>query len=255
MNTPDLYRTRHKNLRQLMDELGGQKALVEASGKGQAQISQLVKLTNYKRMGEKLAREIERKCGKPMGWLDEDFSGPLYSGLATDNLYGLDEDPPMFSLSKNADRVGEEVPPGDNYINTKKRIRRVPVISQIQAGSWSEIVDNFEPGDADEWQETTADLGPHGFALIVVGDSMYNQHHDKSIPPGATVYVHPGLEAQNGDIVVARTNGNLEATVKQLVIDGPHTYLNPLNPNYKPIVADNDCEIVGVVREWGKKFR
>lgn len=126
---------------------------------------------------------------------------------------------------------------------------RVPLISWVQAGEWTAIVDNFEPGDAEEWQETTAKVGPHAFALRVHGDSMVNPLGFPSIPEGSIVIVDPDGHAENGKIVVARLEDSVEATLKKLVIDGPHRYLKPLNPDYRPIQINGNCTIVGVVRQ------
>ncbi|EGG93541.1 SOS-response transcriptional repressor [gamma proteobacterium IMCC1989] len=126
---------------------------------------------------------------------------------------------------------------------------RVPVISWVQAGEWTAIVDHFQPGDADEWQETTAKVGSNAFALHVQGDSMVNPSGSPSIPEGSIVIVDPDTVVDNGKIVVARLEESSEATLKKLVIDGPHRYLKPLNPDYRPIQINGNCTIVGVVRQ------
>lgn len=123
----------------------------------------------------------------------------------------------------------------------------VPLISAVQAGEWSAIVDDFQPGDADKWIETTAKVGPQAFALKVVGDSMTNPNGMPSIPDGFVVIVDPQAEPINGRVVVAKLDSQTEATVKKLVIDGPNRYLMPLNPRYDKIVINGDCTIVGVV--------
>jgi len=123
----------------------------------------------------------------------------------------------------------------------------VPVISAVQAGNWRGIVDDFQPGDADKWIETTAKVSANAFALRIEGDSMTNPNGMPSIPEGMTVIVDPNVEATNGKIVVARLESETAATIKKLVIDGPNKYLMPLNPRYDKIVINGDCTIVGVV--------
>lgn len=117
---------------------------------------------------------------------------------------------------------------------------RVPLISWVQAGHWSEIVANFPPGNAEEWVNTTARVGEHAFALRVNGDSM-----EPLIQEGSVVTVDPDVIPTNGCIVVARLAGS-EATLKRLVIDGPRTYLAPENPKYPMIPVDGELAIVGV---------
>ncbi|QEW34371.1 LexA family transcriptional regulator [Erwinia billingiae] len=124
--------------------------------------------------------------------------------------------------------------------------RRVPLISYVQAGSWREIMDN-QFDDLSDWVETTANVSPFSFSLKVQGDSMFNPSgHGVSIPEGSLVIVDPEVEPLSGRIVVARLNASNEATVKRLVVDGPNTYLMPLNPAYKPIPFDGNGEIIGV---------
>lgn len=124
----------------------------------------------------------------------------------------------------------------------------IPLISWTQAGDWTDIVDNFPPGDADEWIETTAKVGRNSFALKVVGDSMTSPV-GKSIPEGAIVIIDPDAIAENGSIVVAKLVDDQKSTLKKLVIDGPNRYLKPLNPNYAMIPINGSCRIVGVAKK------
>lgn len=100
--------------------------------------------------------------------------------------------------------------------------RHYPVISSVQAGEWTEIVDNFQLGDADDWQGSPVHLGPHGFILTLDGNSMTNPAGGKdNFPDGMYVHVHPGIEAQPGDYVVAKREHENKATFKKLVrVDG-----------------------------------
>lgn len=156
---------------------------------------------------------------------------------------------------------GEEPIPAIDGIQTKTNqqevweglnapsIRRVPVISSVTAGTWIEAMDNFHPGDADEWQDTTARISKYSFALRVEGKSMQNPNGNPSIPHGSIVIVDPEIAASNGKIVVAKLPSTNEVTIKKYVIDGPDVYLEPLNPDYKPILAPSECLIVGVVKQ------
>ena len=125
----------------------------------------------------------------------------------------------------------------------------VPLISWVQAGEWTAMVSDFEQGEITEWQATTAKVGPNAFALRVLGDSMVNPIGFPSIPEGSIIIVDPESYAENGKIVVATLEEAAEATLKKLIIDGPHRYLKPLNPDYKPMQINKNCVIVGVVRQ------
>lgn len=118
---------------------------------------------------------------------------------------------------------------------------KVPLISWVQAGHWSDISDQFSPGDAESWRETTARVGAGAFALRIVGDSM-----EPTIPRGSVVIVDPATEAANGRVVVVRQNGDSEATIKRLVIEGGVRYLKPDNPRYPIMEMRADAVICGV---------
>lgn len=118
---------------------------------------------------------------------------------------------------------------------------KVPLISWVQAGQWCEISDQFPPGDAESWRETTAKVSSGAFALRIVGDSM-----EPAIPRGAVVIVDPAIEATNGRVVVVRQNGDSEATIKRLVIEGGVRYLKPDNPRYPIMEMRADAVICGV---------
>ncbi len=119
---------------------------------------------------------------------------------------------------------------------------KVPLISWVQAGDYVEAIDLFQPGDAEEWVETTVNIRKHTFAVRVVGDSMEGE-----FPAGTILVVEPDMNAEPGQFVVVR-NGDNEATFKQLVKDGSDFYLKPLNARY-PIKPLGDSQILGVVRE------
>ncbi len=131
---------------------------------------------------------------------------------------------------------------------------RVPLISWVQAGDWAGVVDNFHPGDADEWIETTVPVRQHTYALRVKGDSMTNPSGSPSFPHGIIIIVEPEVEAVPGAYVVVRQNGDEECTFKQLVKDAGTLYLKPLNPAYPLLRMSDDAVICGVVREATMRF-
>ncbi len=80
------------------------------------------------------------------------------------------------------------------------------------------------------------------YLLRVQGDSMI----EDGILDGDLVGVHRNPEALNGQIVVARLDG--EVTIKRFQRIGDEVQLLPRNPAYKPILvrADQDLAIEGV---------
>jgi repressor LexA len=114
----------------------------------------------------------------------------------------------------------------------------VPAVGQIAAGDLhpaEQVV-----GDAFMLPQQLVGEGEL-FMLTVVGDSMINA----AITDGDWVVVRRQDQAQNGDIVVARIDG--EATVKTFKrSEDSHVWLLPQNPSYTPIPGD-DATILGKV--------
>lgn len=126
----------------------------------------------------------------------------------------------------------------------------IPIISAVQAGTWTETYSSSRLTDVIYWTQTTANVSDEAFGLVVRGESMTNPHGIPSIPEGAIVIVEPHygqIDDLYGKVVVAMLDGSTEATVKKLVWDSPYAYLMPLNPAFKPIQIDGNCRIIGKV--------
>ncbi|WP_249354799.1 XRE family transcriptional regulator [Ralstonia sp. 3PA37C10] len=128
--------------------------------------------------------------------------------------------------------------------------RRVPLISSVQAGLMTEVVDPFPLGGAFEYLLTDLDLSDNAFALQVEGLSMMPE-----FSPGDRIIVDPGITPRPGDYVVAK-NGSDEATFKKYRVrgmraDGEQIFeLAPLNPDYPTISNEfTPIKIIGVMVE------
>ncbi|SFB80303.1 SOS-response transcriptional repressor LexA (RecA-mediated autopeptidase) [Marinospirillum celere] len=124
-----------------------------------------------------------------------------------------------------------------------------PVISWVQAGEWSEIVDIYSPGVAEEWLPCPGPHSPNTFVLRVAGESMYDPSGQRSFKEGDLIFVDPERHANNGSLVVVRLEDHTEATFKQLVIEGGQKYLKALNPSWpnRIIPINGNATICGVV--------
>lgn len=165
---------------------------------------------------------------------------------------------PSFEQMKRISALTGFPLPLDKTANTEPApmgARKIPVISPIQAGMWGEIVDNFAPGDADDWLMTDLELSAHAFALTIRGDSMLPEFN-----PGDRVIIDPDVAPHPGDFVAAK-NGEQEATFKKYRprgMDGSGNMvfeLVPLNDDYPTLRSDVEhIRIVGTMVEH-RKYR
>lgn len=139
---------------------------------------------------------------------------------------------------------------GDNVVSIQYARGLVPVISKVQAGSWRQESDEFQPGDADEYLPCPRTHSKHTYALRVEGDSMTSPA-GKSYPNGTVVYCDPEQAAGvvSGDPVIAKIKGEDEVTFKLYVQDGSRKFLKPLNSSY-PAITDEFKVLAKVIGAW-----
>lgn len=159
-----------------------------------------------------------------------------YYGVPVETILGATPKPPVTQ--------GDNISPGPDLRGL------LPVISWVQAGAWSETVDNFQAGDAEEWLPCPFRHGPRAFVLRVVGESMRDDTAPKSYRDGDFIAVDPDRAAEHGSMVVIRLDGQDRATFKQLLLepDGKRM-LKALNPGWPNRIfeIDGDATVCGVV--------
>ena len=148
-----------------------------------------------------------------------------------------------IATGKGPKKVTSNVAPGPTIYG------EVPLLSNVQAGMYTEFVDNLRSVDGDyEKVPSLAPVNRYTFALRVTGDSM-----EPEFPEGLLLIIEPELDPEPNDFVVARNGGN-ETTFKQLIKDGGEWYLKALNPRY-PVKPLGECAIIGVLRAVGRRYR
>lgn len=125
--------------------------------------------------------------------------------------------------------------------------RLIPVISWVQAGSWT-TVDSVPTGTQfEEWLPPNPKCGKNGYGLQVSGESMLPDFR-----PGDKIYVNPDFQVNDlktGDLVIVSCEGDKAATFKKLIVETDNMYLQPLNPEWseKAIALEDGCKLVGKV--------
>lgn len=198
------------------------------------------RIKKLRRATKTTQNELGKYCGVSgvaVGYWEKDLNSPNGEALIKlAQFFNTTESYILYGISQQ----------NDNSIITS--MKRLPVLSYVQAGKFTEYFPREIYDESLEYIETSIKVSPTSFALYVKGDSMTNPSGMPSIPEGVKVIVDPGAEVINGKIVVARLVGSDEVTIKKLIIDGPNKYLSPLNPRYPNIPINGNCEIVGVVK-------
>lgn len=218
----DIREVRRRNLRALMDRefagvRGAQSRLAEKLDKPQNFVSRCLAdpdKAGAKTIGEDFAREIEAAFGLERYTLDSESMG-------------------LIAATTSEHNVG----PGPEIKG------RIPLISWVQAGDWCEAIDNFAPGDAEDWLPCPFDHSDTAFCLRVVGLSMSPDYRE-----GEIIAVDPHVNAVHGSDVVCRTPEGT-VTFKRLQITPDGTYLLALNPEWpnRMIAIPGETHICGVV--------
>lgn len=131
---------------------------------------------------------------------------------------------------------------------------RIPLISSVQAGNLTAIMDDYSAGAAAEYLLTDLPVSKYTFALEIRGNSMLPEFKE-----GDRVIIDPEVRPQPGDFVAARTmdvHGHPDATFKKYRPRGVNERgeevfeLAPLNDDYPSLRSDTTpLEIIGTMVE------
>lgn len=205
-----------------------------------------------KARGEKLTQEIiAERCG----WSGQSAVSQYMNGTIPLNLDAAAQ--LARALNVPLDRISPELAKKartpDFLGNTRSHLPkpgRIPLVSWVSAGCWSEAIDLHAVGDAEEWivfgDENT---NKNAYALRVEGESMYDPSGPLSFSDGDIIIVDPDKAPENKSLVVVRQNGNMEATFKQLIIESGERMLKALNPSWpnRIVPMTEETVLCGVV--------
>ena len=197
------------------------------------------------RMGQlKITQEqMAERMGVTQGAIGHWLGGKREPGLSVINALLAEVGMPPLSTQG----AGEHA----NVAETRQPYRSAkeyPLISWVAAGAWAESCDNFHPGEAEEWLESNAGAGSHGYWLEVRGLSMVAPNEAVSFPPKMRILVNPdGFDLTSGKYYIAKLMDTGETTFKQYIRDAGIEYLQPLNPSFKTIEITSNVRIIGRV--------
>lgn len=212
---------RRDNARKLRDSSGGNSSFATLLDREPTQISRVIGKNPTKKIGDDLARHIEKCFSLPEGWLDKEHQAT-------------------------------NVTAAPEVADTELEIHMVPVISWVQAGAWTAIGYSEVDLSLSEIYPCPVPCGPMTYILRVIGDSMIDEYR-----PGDMIFVDPEVAPVHGDDVVALLIDSGETTFKRLVEDGGQKFLKALNKNWPDqyVKIDGNCSIIGTVIFSGKPRR
>ncbi len=140
---------------------------------------------------------------------------------------------------------------GNGNVDPLPPPRRIPLVSWVQAGHWTDTEDPYPAGSAERFISTDVRAGRHAYAVEVVGDSM-----EPDFPEGTILIVDPESAPRHRSFIIVRLPDTNEATFKQLVIEAGKQYLRPLNDAYPVMVMPETAVLCGVVKQarWARDF-
>jgi len=133
----------------------------------------------------------------------------------------------FFNVSKS-----KLIEDSNNNNSVPEKIVSVPVIGNIAGGEPILAEQNIEETIAET--KNSLPLGEL-FYLRVKGDSM-----SPTIPNGALVLIQSQPEVENGEIAAVQVDNDTNATLKRINRKGDTVILSPDNPEYHPIILDNN---------------
>lgn len=149
---------------------------------------------------------------------------------------------------------GKGDPSGQNMEMALPDIHRIPVISYVQAGVWTETSEIRECDGNLVYITTDLDLSERAFAIELIGHSM-----EPEFIEGDLVLIDPDEHPHPGDFVVAK-NGEEAATFKKyrprgIGEDGQEIFeLVPLNEDFAPMRSDRQhIQIIGTMVEHRRR--
>lgn len=153
-----------------------------------------------------------------------------------------------MTVKREMDKKYPELATAGTFIEGK-----APVISWVKAGNWTEAIDIYAPGYAEDWAPKITG-GLMTYVLIVRGDSMMAS---LGVVPtflaGEHIHVDPERRSpENGEFVIARQKGFDEVTFKQFKVEDGRPYLSPLNSDFPKIWEE--FEVLGTVVYKGYPF-
>jgi SOS-response transcriptional repressor LexA len=124
------------------------------------------------------------------------------------------------------------------FIENKTHWLSIPLIQWNQAVNWK------ESGDKDSAEShilVDIDVGQHAYALTVDQDDW------PFISKGSILIINSDIKPEHKDFAVVYKSGQINPTLKQVMIDEEKMYLKSMSPYFPPTILDESYHFLGVL--------
>lgn len=224
-NMKNIYEIRKANLTALLSQSVNQRAFAEMIETSPAYVSQMN--TGHRKIGNDLARRIEKNLSLPQNWMDQDHGDVIDVRLLTPKP---PTPPKTLALLPSAPKI--------------------PILSDEISEGWgiapyrAEVIMGFI--------DSTEDASQQAFGVLVLGRGMEPEFFE-----GELVIVDPVATIGNGNYVVVVLPGQTRILLRRLVVepDG-RRYLEGLHPVYggTPLLLEESPRFIGKIIEKRKRY-
>lgn len=147
--------------------------------------------------------------------------------------------------------IGDEPLPVDRIPGTfnpdAQGWRQIPLLNWEQVLHWPSLNQKSAPLPT---ISTDIELGQHAYAVSARDTTM-----EPRFPEGTILLIDPDLKPNNLDFAIIHIDGHDLPNFKQILIDGSHTILKPLNTDFKTLLLDKPHKFLGVMVQSRMDFK
>ncbi len=125
--------------------------------------------------------------------------------------------------------------------------RQIPLLGWEQILSWPNLTQKSGPLPT---ISTDIELSQHAYALAVRDTTM-----EPRFPEGTVLLIDPDLKPNSLDFAIIHIEGQNLPNFKQILIDGEHTILKPLNSDFKTLLLNKPHKFLGVMVQSRMDFK
>lgn len=125
--------------------------------------------------------------------------------------------------------------------------RQIPLLKWPQILHWPILPEKLAPLPT---ISTDIDMSQHAYAVAARDTTM-----EPRFPEGTILLIDPDLKPNNLDFAIVHIDGHDLPNFKQVLIDGGHTILKPLNTDFKTLLLDKPHRFLGVMVQSRMDFK